>query len=61
MVEQSDNLARETGDESGANYSAKLLKSRGGRKKKKIIQKYIGIVPNWQNLFQTNPKDTQIP
>ncbi len=50
MVEQSDNLARETGDESGANYSAKAAQIA------KIIQKYIGIAPNWQKLVSDESK-----
>jgi len=51
MVRESDRLAKETNDESGANYSAKAAQIV------KIIQKYIGIAPKWQKLVSDESKE----
>lgn len=51
MVQESDKIAIETGDESGVNYSAKAAQIA------QIIQKYIGIVPQWQKLVSDESKD----
>jgi len=50
MVDQSDKLAKETHDESGANYSAKAAQVA------KIIIKYVGIIPKWQKLVSDESK-----
>lgn len=50
MVEQSDELAKETNDESGANYSAKAAQIA------QIIEKYVGIAPKWQKLVSDESK-----
>jgi hypothetical protein len=51
MVQESDKLAKEVNDESGVNYSAKAAQIA------QIIQKYIGIVPQWQKLVSDESKD----
>ncbi len=50
MVKESDSLARETNDESGANYSAKAAQVAN------IIAKYVGITPKWQKLVSDESK-----
>lgn len=51
MVQESDKLAKETDDESGANYSAKAAQVA------KIIEKYISIAPRWQKLVSDESKN----
>jgi hypothetical protein len=51
MVQESDKLAKETDDESGANYSAKAAQVA------KIIAKYTGIAPKWQKLVSDESKN----
>ena len=48
MIEESDKLAQETGDTTGANYSAKAGQLAS------LIQKYVSVLPRWKELMKTN-------
>lgn len=54
IVEESDRIAKETSDTSGANYSRKAADIA------RIIEKYIKISPRWNKLFEEK-SDTYKP
>ena len=50
LVEESDRIAKETGDSSGANYSRKAADIA------RVIEKYIKISPRWNKLVEEKPE-----